>query len=221
MRIEYSYFDVASNDLETKQNITQAIKLGVDCVSVLPLYVKNIKADCEQAKVAIACPVDYPLGVMDLKSRVYAAEYLFKNGVDIADVVVPCHSLCHRKYDKFREDIRSITNLGIEYNKKVRYFLEYRIYTYDLLYKVAQILLEFGISDCFPSTGYMLDDISDNIIAAAMINKKTDKINMIINGNIWNDKQIDLINKSKIYGIRLNSVHALALLKEKRKNIIE
>jgi len=221
MRIEYSYFDVASNDIETKQNVTQAIKLGVDCVSVLPLYVKNIKADCEQAKVSIACPVDYPLGIMDLKSRVYATEYLFKNGVDIADVVVPCYLLCHRKYDKFREDIRSITNLGIEYNKKVRYFLEYRIYTYELLYKVAQILLEFGISDCFPSTGYMLDDISDNIIAAAMINKKTDKINMIINGNIWNTKQIDLINKSKIYGIRLNSVNAVSLLKEKHKNITE
>lgn len=221
MYIEYSYFDVSSNDVETKQNITQAIKLGVKCISVLPMYVKNIRSDCEQAHIPIACPVDYPLGLLDLKSRIYAAEYVFKNGADIADIVVPSHTLCHRKYDRFREDIRAITNLAIEHNKKVRYFLEYRIYSYDLLYKMAQILLEFGVSDCFPSTGYMLDDINDNIIAAAMINKKTDKINIIINGNIWNSKQVALINKSQIYGIRVNSVNAVSMLMEKTQNITE
>jgi hypothetical protein len=86
---------------------------------------------------------------------------------------------------------------------------------------MAQILLEFGISECFPSTGYLLDDINDNMIAAAMINKKTEKINIIINGNIWNQKQAETICKSSVYGIRVNSVNAVSLLKEKYKNITE
>jgi deoxyribose-phosphate aldolase len=221
MHIEYSYFDISSNDNETKENVTQALKLGVKYISVLPHCIKNIRPECDAAHAKVASPVDYPLGVLDLKSRVYAVEYAFKNGADIVDLVAPSYYLCHRKYDKFREDIRSTTNLAIENNKKIRYFLEYRTYSYDLLYKMAQILLEFGISECFPSTGYLLDDINDNMIAAAMINKKTEKINIIINGNIWNQKQAETICKSSVYGIRVNSVNAVSLLKEKYKNITE
>lgn len=219
MQIEYAYFDISSSDTETKENIVRAIKLGIKCVSVFPQYIKNIKTECDVAQVKIATPIDYPLGIGDLKSRTYAVEYAFKNGADIADLVIPSHHLCHRKYDKFREDIRTMTNLAIEHNKKIRYFLEYRTYSYDLLYKMAQVLLEFGISECFPSTGYLLDDINDNIIAAAMINKKAEKINLIINGNIWNEKQADIIERTPLYGIRVNSINGVYLLTEKHNNV--
>lgn len=219
MYIEYAYFDISSNDTETKENVVRAIKLGIKNISVFPQYIKTIKMECDVAKVKIATPIDYPLGISDIKSRANAVEYAFKNGSDIADLVIPSHNLCHRKYDKFREDIRTMTNLAIEHDKKIRYFLEYRTYTYDLLYKMAQVLLEFGVSECFPSTGYLLDDINDNIIAAAMINKKTVKINIIINGNIWNKKQANMIEKSSIYGIRVNSINSVYLLTEKHKNV--
>jgi hypothetical protein len=99
--------------------------------------------------------------------------------------------------------------------------LEYRIYSYDLLYKIAQVLLEFDVNVCFPSTGYLLDDINDNLIATAMINKKTEKINMIINGNVWNTSQVNVIFKSKPYGIRLNSINSLQLILENSKKIAD
>jgi deoxyribose-phosphate aldolase len=213
MKIEYSYFDISSNDVETKSNISQAIKLGVDCISILPGYIKNVKSESYTAKIPIACPIDYPLGTLDLKSRISALEFGLKNGADIFDIVLPSYYLCHRKYDKFREEISTLSSIVKQYNKEIRYFLEYRVYSYDLLYKVTQILLELGITECFPSTGYLLDDINDNIIASAMINKKSHQINIIINGNVWNSKQVEVILKNKPYGIRVNSINALNLLK--------
>lgn len=219
MYIEYAYYDLSSNDTETKQNVSQAIKLGIKDISVLPTYIKMIKSTNND--IVVSCPIDYPMGILDLKSRISAVENAIKNGADIVDIVCPSYLLCHRKYDKFREDIKNLKDLCDYHKKGLRYFLEYRLYSYDLLYKVAQILLEFQLSICFPSTGYLLDDINDNLIAAAMINKKTEKTNIIINGNIWNDSQTNLILKTKPYGIRLNSVNCIELFLKNSKKLIE
>ena len=95
---------------------------------------------------------------------------------------------------------------------EIRYILEYRQFTYELLYKIAQILLDFNIKTIYPSSGHFLDDISDNILAAALINKRVPEINIVSNGNIWNNDHIKLVKNSKLYGLRVNSLNALELL---------
>ena len=102
---------------------------------------------------------------------------------------------CNRKYDKFREDIKNNLEICTKNNIELRYILEYRVFTYELLYKVSQILMDFGINTIYPSTGYLLDDINDNILASALINKKV-PINIICNGNIWNISQINNVSKN-------------------------
>lgn len=219
MYIEYAYYDLSSNEAETKDNLIQAIKLGINNISVLPSYVKMAKNLNPDASVS--CPIDYPMGILDLKSRLSTIEAVVKNGANVVDVVCPSYYLCHRKYDKFREDIKNTKELCATHKVTLRYFMEYRLYSYDLLYKVSQILLENNISICYPSTGYLLDDINDNIIAAAMINKKTNNINMIINGNIWNKNQVSIVLKSKPYGIRLNSINGVELVIENYRKIAD
>jgi len=211
MNIEYCYFDISSNDAELKDIVGSVLKFPVNCISVLPSYIKSVRG-LTPDHIDIACPVDYPLGLLDIKSRFITTEIAIKNGAKIIDAVCPSYLLCNRKYDKFREDIKSLTNLCSQYNVQLRYFLEYRIYSYELLYKIAQILLDFGVSTVMPSTGYLLDDINDNVLASALINKKVPKINIIVNGNIWNQNQISMLQKANLYGLRVNSTNALSLL---------
>jgi hypothetical protein len=87
-----------------------------------------------------------------------------------------------------------------------------------LLYKIAQILVGYGIDTAYPSTGYLLDDINDNILASVLINKKVTNINMICNGNLWNNNHISLVQKANLYGLRVNSLNALELI---TKNILK
>ena len=211
--IEYSYFDMASNENEVKENFNQANKYKIDVISVLPFYIKLIKNTIDNIK--IASPIDYPCGILDTKSRVSATEAAIKSGAQIIDVVVPCYYLSNRKYDKFREDIKNIKLVTDEHKVLLRYILEYRIYSYELLYRICQILLDFNVDSVLPSTGFGLDDISDNIIAAALINKKIPKLNIICNGNIWNAKHIDLVQKANLSSIRVSSIHSLELLHKK------
>jgi hypothetical protein len=61
-----------------------------------------------------------------------------------------------------------------------------------------------------PSTGHMLDDISDNIIACKYLSAKS-KIQTICNGNIWTEKQFESLKTSNIYGVRLHHTPSIAL----------
>lgn len=212
MYIEYAHYDLDAKDSEITETINIATKYNIQTISVFYPYIKLIKSQIDTNKIQIASSIDFPLGIMDPSSRISIAENCFKNGASIIDVVCPAYYLCNRKYDKFRDDIKNMQSISFNYNGQIRYILEYRKFTYELLYKVAQILLDLNIKTIFPSTGYFLDDISDNILAAALINKRVPDINIVCNGNIWNDGHIKLVKNSKIYGLRVNSINGLKLM---------
>lgn len=215
MQLEYCYYDMASNDIEIKDILTKVIKFPINTLSILPPHVKLIKSLIKNTQISISCPIDYPLGILDTKNRLELVEASIKNGAKIIDLVCPVYLLTNRKYDKFREDINAHKQLCDQYNIELRYILEYRLYSYELLYKVAQILVSYGIKVAYPSTGYFLDDINDNILACVLINKKNKDLNLICNGNIWNTNHINLIEKTNLFGIRVNSINALELIYQK------
>jgi len=215
MIIEYSIYDIAISDEELKKNLNEVVTYNPSTISVLPANIKLAKniISSTNKNIKISTCIDYPLGIFDTKTRNLAIESAIKSGADIISVCAQSYFFCNRKYDKFREDIRSNLEICSKNNVKLRYFLEYRVFTYELLYRVSQILLDLGVDTIYPSTGYLLDDINDNLVAAALINKKV-PINIICNGNIWNNSQINNIFKNKIYGIKVNSINALDLLNQ-------
>jgi deoxyribose-phosphate aldolase len=217
MQIEFSYYDLASNEQETKENIKTASYFPVSNISVLPFYIKAAKTTAHQqnTEIKISTVIDYPMGISDINSRLSLSKYAIKNGADCLEIVIPVQFLCNRKYDKFKEDIKGHLELGIQHNVNIKYVLEYRLFTYELLYKISQILLSEGINTIYPSTGYLLDDINDNILAAALINKKIPEMNIICNGNIWNSNQINNLDKFKLYGLKVNSINAIDLICKK------
>ena len=213
MIIEYSFYDIASNDAETKGILTEASTFKLDAISVFPFNLKLLRNILgTQSDISLSCPIDYPLGIMDSKSRNESLSFAIKNGAKIIDMVCPVYLLCNRKYDKFKEDIKTSQSMCLDNGVVLRYILEYRIYSYELLYKIAQILLEHHIGTVYPSTGYFIDNISDNILACALINKKIPDINIISSANFWNDSHAELALKANLFGLRVNSINALNIL---------
>jgi deoxyribose-phosphate aldolase len=213
MIIEYSTYDISLSDDELKTNLQQAITFNPDTISVLPTSLKLAK-NIIPPSIALSTVVDYPLGILDSKNRNSITETCIKNGAKIISIAAQPYNFCNRKYDKFREDIRTNIEICLKHDVELRYILEYRVFTYELLYKVSQILLDIGVNTIYPSTGYLLDDINDNILASCLINKKV-PINIICNGNLWNINQISIIKKSNLFGIMVNSLNALELVSKK------
>jgi deoxyribose-phosphate aldolase len=211
MLLEFCQHDFTLSENENKEIILEAIKHKPDLISMFPYYAKSVS---QLTNMPIACPIDFPIGINDSKTRLQMGEFAIKNGARTLDITYPAQLIVNRKYDKFREDIKNFNNLGIENNIDIRYVLEYRKYSYELLYKLTQVLLDFGISTILLSTGYFLDDINDNIIAASMISKKNPNINIILTGNIWNKDQIDIIIKSGMLGLRTYNINGLKLFNQ-------
>lgn len=212
MLLEYAYYDTSSSDVEIQNNLTSALAHKPSSISILPPYIKLAKSLINNNDTKISTAIDYPLGTMDIKSRICQLNFCISNKVDIIEAVCPTQLLCNRKYDKFRDDIKQLHTLCLESNTELRYILEYRKYSYELLYKIAQILYDLNITTIYPSTGHSLDDIYDNLTASALINKKVPNINIICNGNLWNPDQIKIIKNSQIYGLRVNSLNSLNLI---------
>lgn len=202
--IDYACYDYSINEIEVTNNITNAIKLGVNSVSILPYSINSVKnlPIVKEKNTKIYVAADFPFGLSDLKTRNFLISQLSKNNINGIDLFMPTKVISNRKYDKFREDVRSNLEICQKNNVDLRYMLEYRVYSHEVLAKVCQILLSFGIDSVFPSSGLMIDDINDNLIACNFLATKS-KIKPICTGNCYSIKQASLVDKNKdIYGIR-------------------
>ena len=219
MITELSIYDIEAKDQEIKNIVDQVSKFNLSYISVFPYYVKNTKRLLENTKIKLSCPIDFPLGISDTKNRQQELLLAIKNGAQKIEMVFPSLLVINRKYDKLREEIK--TNLAIckEAGVELNYFLEYRHFDHVVLAKVAEILMVIGVNVIYPSTGFLIDDINDNLIACSYFFKKT-AIKSITNGNIWQESQVKNIIKSEVYGVRFSNLNSLQLFYEKSSSEI-
>lgn len=212
MNIEYALHDTSINDLEFKAHLSHIVKYNINIVSVLYPQLRLAQNILSDKNILLATPIDYPFGICSTEIRCSMIEYASRFGCKIVDIMIPHHAIANRKYDKFRNDIKNNLEICNKLNLKTRYTFEYRVFNYETLYKLAEILISFGINEIILSSGYRLDNIYDNIIAGSMITKKVPKIKIINNGDLWNSKQIDHIMNINPYGIRIYHLPTLDLL---------
>jgi deoxyribose-phosphate aldolase len=208
MQIEYACYDRALTEEEIKTNISCAAKLGIKNISTYQYSLPYIKPIVTEHNMLVTCPADYPYGLSDLKTRNFMVSQIVKSGVYGIDLVTPSKSITNRKYDKIRDDIKSNLEICQANNVELRYILEYRIFGHEILAKICQIFKSMGVDTVIPSTGQMIDDINDNIIAAKYLSAKSN-INVVINGNVWNQKHIENIKNADIKNIRLHYLAGL------------
>ena len=218
MYIEYACYDYSLSDDEIKNNINSAIKMGAENIGLFysgsSSFIKSILDD--HPNVKLSCPIDYPYGLSDSKSRLFITSQLVKSGLHTLDLVVPAKFIANRKYDKLRDDIKNNLLICQENNINLRYILEYRVFNHETLAKTCQIFKSLGIEYVLPSTGHMIDDINDNLIAAKYLNTKSE-IKVICNGNIWTNKQVENLKNSGVYGVRLHYLSSLEFFVKNNK----
>jgi deoxyribose-phosphate aldolase len=209
MFIDFAIIDTDTNEAEAKALVSQAIDLNINSLT-LPYYlVKPLKSLNLKDKITLSCLIDYPLGISDLKTRSYAVEQASKIGVNCIDVSMPQNLAANRKYEKIRDDINSISELARYNGIEIRYILEYRSFDHNCLKKICEIFEQFNISYVFPSTGYFLDNLADNILASIFLHQNSKDLNVICTGNIWMDKHFETISKSGLFGFRTTSIYSL------------
>lgn len=158
--------------------------------------------------------IDYPLGLSQTDTRLSMIDKVSKNCKNIS-IQAQSAFIVNRKYDKIRKEIEVIKQNFPEH--KFRYIIDYRKYNHNILAKFTNILMENKIDTIYPSTGFFIDNIYDNIVACKYLEQKSN-IKTIFNANIWTKDHIDLIIKSEPTGINIQNIHSLSLIKQYTHN---
>jgi len=204
---EYAAYDLDSCEADLKLNIDKISSHSIDVVTVPYFYTKFLKTLINNT-IPVGNAIDYPFGISDIKSRNSAVLNALENGATQISIVFQNNYLSNKKYDKLRQDISSNLEICKKFNVPIIYYLEYRIFTHQSLIKACNLLMESSLSQVYVSTGYMLDDIHDNIIAMNLLQQKTN-INPIFTANIWTKDHVNLLKKNNIHSIRFNNINAI------------
>lgn len=202
---EYAIYDLDSSESNIKSNIEKLTPKNIDCISVPYFYTKFVRSITD---IPINNAIDYPFGILDTKTRNQAIINAINNGASSISIVLQNNLLSNKKYDKIRQDLISNIEICKKSNIPIIYYLEYRIFTYQSLTKACNLLLEASLDQVYVSTGFLLDDISDNIIAVNLLKEKTN-IKPIFTANIWTKQHVAMLKKNNIELIRFNNSSAI------------
>lgn len=208
MYIDFAITSTDIAEIEAKKLIQEIIDYPINSITV-PIYlIKPLKPIANNTKL-LSCLIDYPLGISDIKTRKCAIEQAHKAGATSIDIAMPQNLAANRKYDKIRDDIKSAQEYCKENNVEIKYTLEYRMFDHHCLKKICEIFEQYQISHVYPSTGFFLDNLADNILASIFLHQNSKDLNVICTGNIWTDKHFETILKSGLFGFRTTSIHSL------------
>lgn len=209
--IEYQIYDVDDTETEIKTKVENAISIGVNVISVPYAYTKLCRTITKNTNVIVANPIDYPLGILDTSTRNSATLNAINNGAQKINIVIPNYYLANKKYDKIKNDISTNYKICLDHNVELSYYLEYRVFTHQSLIKACGLLLENNIKKIYVSTGYLMDNPEDNLIATVLLKDKSN-IDAIFTGNIWTTKHTDNLKKNNINRISTNNLQSLKLI---------
>lgn len=214
MHIDFLVNRTDINDVEFKNIITKVLNFSSDINSItVPFYflrsAKNLIEHSKNTSIELSCLIDYPLGISDPKTRQFAVTQAIKNGATTIDICMPQNLAANRKYVKIREDIKNMSDISLDQNIVYRYILEYRNFDHRCLKKLCEIFDNFNIQHVFPSSGYFIDNLADNIIAGVFLHQNSKNLNIMCTGDAWTEKHFATVNKSGLFGIRFTSYYAL------------
>lgn len=209
MYIDFAFIDTETSESQAKDTIRLIVDNGYVNSITVPIYFTKIIKPYINNGLDFSCLIDYPLGISDTKTRVSGINEAIKLGFNTVDISMPQNLAANRKYDKIREDIKIIHDLSLENKTNIRYILEYRKFDHHCLKKICEIFENINIEYVFPSSGYFLDNISDNILACIFLHKNSKNLKIISTGNIWLDKHFESLINSGLFGFRTCSIYAL------------
>lgn len=210
MYIDFAIIKTDINETEARSLTSELLKYNVNSITAPYYLLKSFKGlISDNSKTATSCLIDYPLGVSDSKTRRFAVDQAVRLGVDFIDISMPQNLAANRKYDKIREDVKTVKSLCEENKIEPRYILEYRVFDHYCLKKICEIFDDFGIKYVYPSSGYFIDNLADNILGCIFLHQNSKDINVICSGNTWTNKHFETITKSGLFGLRTYSIHTL------------
>lgn len=150
--IDHTLLKATATENDIIQLCNEAIEYHFYAVCVNSCYLPLCRDTLHGSEIKIASVIGFPLGAMDIASKITEAKNVVRNGADEIDMVINIGFLKNQQYDLVENEIRQIKNeIG---TKILKVIIETCYLTDDEKRIATMIVLNAGADFVKTSTGF-------------------------------------------------------------------
>ena len=151
-----------------------------------------------------AAAIDFPYGLSSTQIRLHEIILAIRQGASFIDLVINNSHIREDNWMAIRDDLKSCMAVCRDKDIPLRPVIEYRLFSTKEVVDLCHSLNYLGITHVINSTGFIADDVSDNLLLAYEIQKKTDTVvTSCLRGMV--KEHILTMKDMGIFGLRLMS----------------
>ena len=179
-----------------------AAEKDVSSVAIPSGFMSRVNDFLKDQKFSAA--IDFPYGLSGTQIRLHEIILAIRQGASFIDLVINNSYIKEENWRKIREDLKACLSICKEKNVELRALIEYRLFPLKTVLMMCDLFNMNGVYHVVNSTGFIVDDISDNAITSHQMQEKT---GVLVTSCVraFTAPQIQTFEDIDIYALRLMS----------------
>ena len=202
MFIELACYNQDSTFNDILETSFVAAEKNLDSVAIPSGFMSRVGDFLKNQKFSAA--IDFPYGLSSTQIRIHEIILSIRQGASYVDLVLNSSHIKESNWPAIRKDLKSC--LAACHDKKVplRPLIEYRLFSMKTILNLCECLNRLNIPHIINSTGFVADDVSDNMLSSYEIQEKT---GILVTSCLksLHSGHLKTFEDSGVYGLRLMS----------------
>ncbi len=152
--IDHTLLKPEATEADIKRLCEEAREYHFYSVCINSSYVELAAMELSGSQTKVCAVVGFPLGAMELNSKVFEADQACLHGAAEIDMVIHVGALKEGRYDYVSNDIAAVVSVATDYDAKVKVILETCLLTKEEIVKACELAVEAGADFVKTSTGF-------------------------------------------------------------------
>ncbi len=202
MLTELACYNQDSTYKEILESVFIASQKKLDSVAIPSGFMSRVNEFLDDQKFSAA--IDFPYGLSGTSVRVHEIIIAIRQGASYIDLVLNNSYVKEENWKSIRKDLKDCLSVCSSHNIDMRVILEYRLFPIKTVLLICDLLAEIGVYNVINSTGFVVDNISDNALMSYEIQQKT---GCLVTSCVraYNKSHLKMFHDMDIHGIRIMS----------------
>ena len=204
MLTELACYNQDSTYNEILETVFIASEKNLDSVAIPSGFMGRVGDFLKDQQFSAA--IDFPYGLSSTQVRIHEIIMAIRQGAYSIDLVIHGGYIKEENWRKIRDDLKACMSVCKEHNVNFKAIIEYRLFPVKTVLLMCELLATIGVYNIVNSTGFVVDDISENAIISHEIQDKT---------GLFVTSCVRAFNKEHIKIFQELDAHALRLMSTK------
>lgn len=202
MLIELACYNQDSTFEDILEATFIASQKGLQSVAIPSGFMPKINGFLDDQKFSAA--IDFPYGLSSTQVRVHEIILSIRQGASYIDLVINAGHIKEENWKAIKDDLKSCAAVCKQNKILLRPIIEYRLFPSKTVLNLCESLDRLGVEHIINSTGFVADDISENLLFSYEVQRKTGvSVTSCLRG--IHEKHLIALKELDIYGLRLMS----------------